>query len=742
MTLQRSIVAVCVLFWAALANAGPKPPRESASENGRFSIRLELGRPGTSKSCVATLSDKEQSEKHGQIWKRSLVNEVAPGRIVIRDDGKFVITLDEFRRGGARNALVIYGERGELLRHFLLTDLLKREDWPRVRVRRGAVDWLSGARFAFDMPAEQFVITLRADRQIRIDLKTLRVIDGPTPADVDDGVLPADVLAALSGKREARDASADDGEETVEARLEKLIAAEGVSADELTDERYRELLAIAGGDTPDKTELAEKARDPQAGDENAIKQEFPGQVALETSTVDQDQANRTMRERLSAAANSQSAEPVTMADGRLAAGISGLSDVPVPQPDPGNPVSYVEWYNNQTKTDGPSAVPAYQEAVSNFVAFNGDAAILDAALKGDATALSSPEVAAWIESNRAALAKLEEGNHLEYRGTPSQSDSGYLLGILLPNLQPLRQLSRVSVLDGKRAELDGRPQDAVDDYMTAIKAGAQVSHGVTLIEQLVGVAQQKIGADALLDVMSNANSDAMDYQALATRLESEYRPLRPMASAIQGERAMMLDLVQTSFERDPETSDYRVRPQALQEFHALMQSNDDPLTVTMTAMSLATKGFNNTLDSINKMYDRMTGAAAADFPRGNADFQAISSELESPQFRATEPLMAQLVPALNRANVVRTRADTQRAATMTVANILAYQQRNGALPDSLDALGEKSYISDPFTGQRLIYRREGNNFTLYSAGGNGIDDGGTDGASETDGDLVYWPRKK
>ncbi|MBL8878656.1 MAG: hypothetical protein JNG88_06000 [Phycisphaerales bacterium] len=751
MTLQRSIVAVCVLHVAAFAAAGPKPPREATSENERFTLRLELGRPGTARSCIATLSDKEQSDKRGQVWKRSLVNEVAPGRVLIRDDGRFVVTLDEFRRGGARNALVIYGERGELLRHFLLTDLLKREDWPRVRVRRGAVDWLSGARFAFDMPAEQFIITLRAERLIRIDLKTLRVIDGPTPADADDAALPADILAALSGKREARDAEAAEGEDSVDARLEKLIAAEGVSVDELTDERYRELLAQAEAGNAKETALTEKSSDPHADSASSSvgadrgPGDPAGRAALATA---EDDKIRDMRQSIVSWLDTRlgfDEAPkllVTLPDGRIAAGISGRSDVPVPQPDPANPVSYVEWYNNQTKTDGPSAAPAYQEAVNSFVAYDGDAALLDAAMKGDAAALASPEVTSWIESNRAALAKIEEGNKLEYRGTPSQSESGYLMGIILPNLAPMRQLTRVSVLDGKRAELDGRPQDAVDDYLTAIQAGAQVSHGVTLIEQLVGVAQQKVGADALLDMMSSANSDAMDYQALATRLEGEYRPLRPMASAIQGERAMMLDLVQTSFERDPETNDFRVRPQALQEFHALMQSNDDPLTVTMTAMSLATKGFNNTLDSVNRMYDRMTGAAAADFPRGSAEFQAISNEIETPQFRATEPLMAQLVPALNRANVVRTRADTQRAATMTVASILAHQQRTGALPDSLDALGEKSFLTDPFTGQRLIYRRDGSSFTLYSAGGNGADDGGAEGASESDGDLVYWPRKK
>lgn len=754
MVIRRSYAAAILLGIVAVASAGPKPPREVTSENERFTLRLELGRPGTTKSCVGVLFDREVSEKRGQLWKRSLVNEVAPGRAVIRNDGKFVVTLDEFRRGGARNALVIYGERGELLRHFLLTDLLKREDWPRVRVRRGAVDWLSGARFTFDDSAEEFLVTLRADRTIRIDLKTLRVVDGPTAADAEDGGVPADVLAALSGKRGTRD-GANDADETVQERLEKLIAAEGGDPDQISDERYRELLALAEvGDkvTADADKLTKDDAANAGGENDPNAQAGVDGAATGRSATAEEAAGREMRERLIAAADAandpansgaDAAQTVTLPDGRPAAGISGLSDVPVPQPDPGNRVNYVEWYNDLTKTDGPSAVPAYQEAVSNFVAFTGDSSILDAAMKGDATALASPEIAAWIESNRNALSKLQEGNNLEYRGTPAQSDSGYLIGILLPNLSPLRQLSRVAVLDGKRAELDGRPQDAVNDYMTAIKAGAQVSQGVTLIEQLVGVAQQRTGADALLDAMAGAQTDAFDYEALSKRLENEYRPLRPMASAIQGERAMMLDLVQTSFEKDAATNDYRVRPEALQQFHELMQSNEDPLNVTITALSMATKGFNGTLNSINKMYDRMTSAAAADYLRSNGEFQSISNEIETPQFRESEPLMAQLIPALSRANQLRTRADTQRAATLTVASILAHQQKTGTLPDSLDALGEKSYVVDPFTGQRFVYQKlSDNNFTLYSAGINGSDDGGVESESDREGDFVYWPRKK
>ena len=43
---------------------------------------------------------------------------------------------------------------GELLRHFLLPDLLEKEDWSHVRPSQRELSWLKDARPAFDGPAD------------------------------------------------------------------------------------------------------------------------------------------------------------------------------------------------------------------------------------------------------------------------------------------------------------------------------------------------------------------------------------------------------------------------------------------------------------------------------------------------------------------------------------------------------------------------------------------------------------
>ena len=120
MNARPCLIVAAVLGLSAPQTEGrdPHPLREARSEGGRYHLRVDAGR-GESGRCRAALFESAGEAKRGRlVWRAKLVNEVAPGRVLIRDDGRFVVTLDEFRRGGAAHAVVIYDERGELLREF------------------------------------------------------------------------------------------------------------------------------------------------------------------------------------------------------------------------------------------------------------------------------------------------------------------------------------------------------------------------------------------------------------------------------------------------------------------------------------------------------------------------------------------------------------------------------------------------------------------------------------------------
>ena len=75
-----------------------RPLREARSENGRYRLRIDAGRE-ESRRCRAALFEHTRPQERGRrLWREKLVNEVAPRHALIRNDGRFVITLDEFRR--------------------------------------------------------------------------------------------------------------------------------------------------------------------------------------------------------------------------------------------------------------------------------------------------------------------------------------------------------------------------------------------------------------------------------------------------------------------------------------------------------------------------------------------------------------------------------------------------------------------------------------------------------------------
>jgi hypothetical protein len=115
-------------------------------------------------------------------------------------------------------------------------------------------------------------------------------------------------------------------------------------------------------------------------------------------------------------------------------------------------------------------------------------------------------------------------------------------------------------------------------------------------------------------------------------------------------------------------------------------------------------------------------------------------------------LVSGMVPATERMLLLHGRLLTEQRGTRVLVAVLRYEAQHQTLPESLDALGADLPI-DPFTGERFIYRRTDDGFTLYSAGMDRDDDGGVHserfgeqrapapGAPQPapDGDYVFWP---
>lgn len=704
--------------------APPEEPSDSAETEADHpqQRRIEPAQNG----AEARLVERVRGADEHEIWSARLVNPVAPLRALIHDDGSWVVTLDDYPDGGARHALVIYDAHGRATRALELPELLSKADRAHVRQRGSRVEWMSGSRARF-LDDDRFELRLRWGSKLTIDLRDGRIDRTHSEARDDDG----DALSDAAGAEDAEviegfdvpELALEAGEEALRARLAELLARTSSASDPAElDAAMHEAAALRAAlealDASRSFGPAEFLTEPDAGESDAAPQ--PRADAAPPDGPKQPQPDEHPG----------------------AAGNSAQAGIPVPMPDLQQRFDYVAWLNRvSTPASGDlTAQVALDRAAKGLVEYTGDSELFDRAMEGDAGALAAPEIRAWVEANRGTIDALALARAHEYRGMPMASEDGSMIGILLPNLAPWRQGIKATVLDGKILEAEGRPGDAAQRYIGAMASGAQFSQGPTLIENLVGIASQSLGQSALLDAY--AGSDAFDYAALAAQMDAQVGSTRPIAETFQNERAMVLDAIQRTFQYDPDTQSSTVDAAHLATLMSVAGEPDGAggFDRILTGIALQNAGFEATVSGANTHYDRLTSAAQLPFMEAQAAFGEFEREITSPSFKLENPLLGALLPSLSRASFLATRNEAATRAARLITELKAQQQSTGSLPESLDALRDRSYTIDPFTGQAFGFRREGNDFVIYSKGANGIDDGGLHDRSGESNDILYWPR--
>lgn len=140
--------------------------------------------------------------------------------------------------------------------------------------------------------------------------------------------------------------------------------------------------------------------------------------------------------------------------------------------------------------------------------------------------------------------------------------------------------------------------------------------------------------------------------------------------------------------------------------------------------------------------EEMINASRMPYAEARPIYAAIESRINNQSILPS--LSTTLIPSLTRVHSAMTANDTRLSLGSTVAAIERYRLTTGTPPERLDDLVPAyldSLPEDPFDQQLLRYRNEGNGYTLYSIGANGVDDGGTQADSTFEGDLVFNVRR-
>ncbi len=730
--------------------AAERIPRETASANERFILRIEPGKGRSAeRACRGTLLDTRGGEER-EVWARPLVNDRAPEQVFIRDDGRLVVTLDEHRRGGARNALVIYGAKGELLRHFVLSDLLTRDDWRHVRNRSKSIEWLTDAECEFVARPPQFVIDLAWGRKVRVDLRTLRVLKEPRKGqdagemdhDFDDE-LPPEIAAALGLDPVGEDSpSSDDtgGDEGADSSEDAMNLGEPTEDGALEGAGTTLAEAIAAAEAAGNTALLNVLRQiEELGTLPADMRLEPEQweEIIDTDLTFLDPMMQPLVEVLG------TEPPPVAADAAAAAGLREPHELPAgapPTPDPAAPVDYLDWINQQSPPmgDKEDAASLYSAAIASFQNVT-DAPVqeaLDAALTGDSAALASPALREWLASNRASLDTFREASRHLSKSWSMQSDSGELFGVLLNDLAPTRQISKALVIEGNIAAQEGRYVDAAETYLDVIAAGGHNKSAPTMIENLVGMAIQPLSQERLIELLNDPNAGELNYEAIASRLELAAPSADSLIRAVQFEQAAFMDSVQRMFKPDPAGGAPVLDPV---EANRLLSLIDDATAAEKVA-ALGAAGFKEAVGQGTMFYSEAASAMARPYSEAQRELSAAENWISSAENKNS--LLTSLGPSFRRYHQLQTRSEADRRGTIVVARLREFERKNGRLPDSLTELdlGDSTY--DPFTSAPFVYRRTETGYLLYSPSHDGLDDGGQHDRRLDTGDHVIWPRPK
>jgi hypothetical protein len=321
-----------------------------------------------------------------------------------------------------------------------------------------------------------------------------------------------------------------------------------------------------------------------------------------------------------------------------------------------------------------------------------------------------------------------------YFGDPNAS----VMAVLLPSLAPCRQLCRLLVADGRRGEEEGAVDLAMNNYTAAMRIGSQVGGGLTLIENLVGIACWTLGDQAVREMVLRRELSPAQLREVLKTLADLY-PKRPStAPGVEREKTFGMGIVDELVTRPTQLFS------ALQGLDGMGGSN------VQVKVNKEQDGWDRLEARLGRLVlpDRTIKKHMAGFYDQLAE-QARQPAYEAAKFNEEAAVMAipswnvlarVLLPSLSRACTLGERCRMVSLVTRaTVALRLQALDHDGQPPMRLAELHDlvpAADLVDPFSGREFAYERAGNAWMLYSFNENLTDDGGKPGEKAGDLDFV------
>jgi hypothetical protein len=302
----------------------------------------------------------------------------------------------------------------------------------------------------------------------------------------------------------------------------------------------------------------------------------------------------------------------------------------------------------------------------------------------------------------------------------------------------MRSLARIQAARMHMAAERGDWTDYTHAFEEMLASARLIASQTTKVEYLVGLAIEALAlVEARRDIVDRLIDDpAVIGQMLATM---ERQPMPDVAHVLEGERLMVLDIIQR-VHTDDGNGDGRL---ILTELSSRMIATPVPdaladLRITNAASGLLFPSRAETVAGLNQLFEPGVEAAKVP-PHERRELPDEMAWIDSQPPR--QVVLRQLAPWPGDTLRIADQSALLRAGSELLLRIERYRLQHGEAPGSLADLAAadpEADLTDPMTGEPFLYKRlsddpHGRPYLLYAPGGDGQDDGGVapDGPPES-----------
>ncbi len=427
-----------------------------------------------------------------------------------------------------------------------------------------------------------------------------------------------------------------------------------------------------------------------------------------------------------------------------------------------------------------NAAPFYHKAVPVFKKLPKDISELLRKKYNEVTPEQKQLIAKWINDNEETLELVIAGTQKPFywRTYGNKQNTTEMISLLITDLPEFRKLAYSLRWRAQLRAGQGGYESAFDDIKSCYRFGQHIKGDKLLIEQLVGIAIEAISVQTIRDILSEHEIDS----ATLAKLQNDFEQMllrEDFAVSLIAEKMATYDVIQRTFTDGlgnghiiparfekllPDvlvisagparggsvSADEEQQPGFLSGLMLLIRLSAD--SVCSFAKNTGYILFmhpdkQQTLRAAQQVYDYWETLKV----KAPAQIRAegINPEKEAMEIIKGNLLLEKLVPVLDRITEIVHRHKVNVEATLAIMAILRYYRDTGDYPKDLQELITAGYLKqlpiDLYSDKPLVYKRIGDDFTLYSLGADFDDDGGLRskwGQGKEGGDQIFWPVPK